>query len=71
MGKELMDMNVQELTTILSQKLAELEGELHKGIEGNGNKSAQARARKALVELEKIGKAYRKKSVAEAHAAKA
>lgn len=71
MGKELMDMNTQELSIILYQKLTELKGNLLKGVEGKGNKSAQARARKALVELEKIGKVYRKISVAEAYAAKA
>lgn len=47
----------------MNEAMAVLQAELVKAAEGN--KAAAARARKATLELEKLGKEFRKQSIAE------
>ena len=47
----------------INEVMAVLQAELAKAAEGN--KAAAARARKATLELEKLGKEFRKQSIAE------
>ena len=54
-----MKETIKEITAIVEA----LQSELAKAAEGN--KAAAARARKATLELEKLGKEFRKQSVAE------
>ena len=49
--------------TQINEVMAVLQAELAKAAEGN--KAAAARARKATLELEKLGKEFRKQSIAE------
>lgn len=60
--KEYKDMTLQELTIAIIDTLDKLKSDLIVGMKPN--KAAQQRARTALLELEKSGKAYRKASVA-------
>lgn len=59
--KEYKDMDLHELTNTIIDTLDQLKSELIVGMKPN--KAAQKRARKALLELEKSGKAYRKATV--------
>lgn len=54
---------MKETIVAINEAIATLQGELAKAAEGN--KAAAARARKATLELEKLGKLFRKQSVAE------
>ena len=47
----------------MNEVVASLQAHLAKAAEGN--KAAAARARKATLELEKLGKSFRKESIAE------
>ena len=47
----------------INEVIAALQADLAKASEGN--KAAAARARKSTLELEKLGKAFRKQSIAE------
>ena len=47
----------------INEVIAALQADLAKAAEGN--KAAAARARKSTLELEKLGKAFRKQSIAE------
>lgn len=62
--KDYKDMDLQELTTAIINTLDHLKSDLIVGMKPN--KAAQKRARKALLELEKSGKAYRKATVTSA-----
>lgn len=55
--------NTKETIAKISEVMAVLQAELAKAAEGN--KAAAARARKATLELEKLGKEFRKQSIAE------
>ena len=55
--------NMKETIAKINEVMAVLQAELAKAAEGN--KAAAARARKATLELEKLGKEFRKQSVAE------
>ncbi len=55
--------NMKETIAKISEVMAVLQAELAKAAEGN--KAAAARARKATLELEKLGKEFRKQSIAE------
>ncbi len=55
--------NMKETIAKINEVLAVLQAELAKA--GEGNKAAAARARKATLELEKLGKEFRKVSIAE------
>ena len=55
--------NMKETIAKMNEVIAVLQAELAKANEGN--KAAAARARKATLELEKLGKAFRKESIAE------
>ena len=54
---------MKETIAKINEVMAVLKAELAKAAEGN--KSAAARARKATLELEKLGKEFRKQSIAE------
>lgn len=54
---------MKETIAKINEVLAVLQAELAKV--GEGNKAAAARARKATLELEKLGKEFRKVSIAE------
>jgi len=54
---------MKETITRMNEVIAALSADLAKANEGN--KAAAARARKATLELEKLGKEFRKASVAE------
>ncbi len=54
---------MKETIAKINEVLAVLQSELAKANEGN--KAAAARARKATLELEKLGKEFRKVSIAE------
>lgn len=54
---------MKETIEKINEVLAVLQSELAKANEGN--KAAAARARKATLELEKLGKEFRKVSIAE------
>ncbi|MGN1215437.1 MAG: histone H1 [Candidatus Cryptobacteroides sp.] len=54
---------MKETIKKITETVAVLQVELAKAAEGN--KAAAARARKATLELEKLGKEFRKQSVAE------
>ena len=55
--------NMKETIAKINEVMAVLQAELAKAAEGN--KAAAARARKATLELEKLGKEFRKQSIAE------
>ena len=55
--------NMKETIAKINEVMASLQAELAKAAEGN--KAAAARARKATLELEKLGKEFRKQSIAE------
>ena len=55
---------MKETIAKINEVIAALQADLAKAAEGN-NKAAAARARKATLELEKLGKAFRKQSIAE------
>ena len=62
--------NIKKTTTTMKETIAKineviaaLQADLAKAAEGN--KAAAARARKSTLELEKLGKAFRKQSIAE------
>ena len=61
--KSLTLKNMKETIKKITAIVETLQIELAKAAEGN--KAAAARARKATLELEKLGKEYRKQSVAE------
>ena len=54
---------MKETIAKINEVMAVLQAELAKAAEGN--KSAASRARKATLELEKLGKEFRKQSIAE------
>lgn len=54
---------MKETIAKINEVMAVLQAEFAKAAEGN--KAAAARARKATLELEKLGKAFRKQSIAE------
>ena len=54
---------MKETMAKLNEVIAALQADLAKAAEGN--KAAAARARKATLEFEKLGKAFRKQSIAE------
>ena len=54
---------MKETIEKINEVIAALQAALAKAAEGN--KAAAARARKATLELEKLGKAFRKQSIAE------
>ena len=54
---------MKETLAKINEVIAALQADLAKASEGN--KSAAARARKSTLELEKLGKAFRKQSIAE------
>jgi len=54
---------MKETIAKINEVIAVLQAELAKAAEGN--KAAAARARKATLELEKLGKEFRKQSIAE------
>ena len=54
---------MKETIAKINEVMAVLQAELAKAAEGN--KAAAARARKATLELEKLGKEFRKQSIAE------
>lgn len=54
---------MKETIAKINEIMAVLQAELAKATEGN--KAAAARARKATLELEKLGKEFRKQSIAE------
>ena len=54
---------MKELIAKINEVVAALQADLAKAAEGN--KAAGARARKATLELEKLGKEFRKASIAE------
>ena len=54
---------MKETIAKINEVVAALQADLAKAAEGN--KAAAARARKATLELEKLGKAFRKESIAE------
>lgn len=54
---------MKETIAKINEVMAVLQAELSKAVEGN--KAAAARARKATLELEKLGKEFRKQSIAE------
>lgn len=54
---------MKETIVKINEVVAALQADLAKAAEGN--KAAAARARKATLELEKLGKAFRKESIAE------
>ena len=56
-------MNMKETIAKINEVMASLQAELAKAAEGN--KAAAARACKATLELEKLGKEFRKQSIAE------
>lgn len=56
-------VDMKETIAKLNDVMAVLQAELAKAAEGN--KAAAARARKATLELEKLGKEFRKQSIAE------
>ena len=56
-------VDMKETIAKINEVMAVLEAELAKAAEGN--KAAAARARKATLELEKLGKEFRKQSIAE------
>ena len=58
-----MKIDMKETIAKINEVMAVLEAELAKAAEGN--KAAAARARKATLELEKLGKEFRKQSIAE------
>ena len=55
--------NMKETIAKMNEVIAALQADLAKANEGN--KAAAARARKDTLELEKLGKAFRKESIAE------
>lgn len=55
--------NMKETIAKINEVMASLQAELAKAAEGN--KAAASRARKATLELEKLGKEFRKQSIAE------
>ena len=57
---------MKETIAKINEVIAALQADLAKAAEGN--KAAAARARKATLELEKLGKAFRKQSIAELQA---
>ena len=56
-------VDMKETIAKINEVMAVLQAELAKAAEGN--KAAAARARKATLELEKLGKEFRKQSIAE------
>ena len=54
---------MKETNAKMNEVMASLQAELAKAAEGN--KAAASRARKATLELEKLGKEFRKQSIAE------
>ena len=54
---------MKETIAKMNEVMASLQAELAKAAEGN--KAAESRARKATLELEKLGKEFRKQSIAE------
>ena len=54
---------MKETIAKINEDIAALQADLDKAAEGN--KAAAARARKATLELEKLGKTFRKQSIAE------
>lgn len=60
-SKKQVDM--KETIAKINEVMSVLQAELAKAAEGN--KAAAARARKATLELEKLGKEFRKQSIAE------
>lgn len=54
---------MKEVIAKINEVVAALQADLDKAAEGN--KAAGARARKATLELEKLGKEFRKASIAE------
>ena len=54
---------MKETIAKINEVVAALQADLAKAAEGN--KAAASRARKATLELEKLGKAFRKESIAE------
>ena len=54
---------MKETIAKINEVIAALQADLAKAAEGN--KAAAARARKATLELEKLGKAFRKQSIDE------
>ena len=54
---------MKETSAKITEVMAVLQAERAKAAEGN--KAAAARARKATLELEKLGKEFRKQSIAE------
>lgn len=56
-------VDMKETIAKLNDVMAVLQAELAKAAEGN--KAAASRARKATLELEKLGKEFRKQSIAE------
>ena len=54
---------MKETIAKINEVIAALQADLAKAAEGN--KAAAARARKATLELEKLGKQFRKESIAE------
>ena len=60
-SKKQVDM--KETIAKINEVMAVLQAELAKAAEGN--KAAAARARKATLELEKLGKEFRKQSITE------
>ena len=54
---------MKETIAKINEVISALQADLAKAAEGN--KAAACRARKATLELEKLGKAFRKQSIAE------
>ena len=54
---------MKETITKINEVISALQADLAKAAEGN--KAAAARARKAALELEKLSKAFRKRSITE------
>ena len=57
------ECRMKETIAKINEVIAALQADLAKAAEGN--KAAAARARKSTLELEKLGKAFRKQSIAE------